>query len=183
MTTASAERTLRAGPAKQATVAELTEKLRRSTSTIVTEYRGLTVKQLADLRTSLRQQNVEYVVVKNTLARRAAVDAGIGDLAEALVGPVAIAVGYDDISTPAKLVSDYARITKLPTITRGFAEGRLLGTQEVKMLAELPPRDVLLGQLAGTLASPLTSLAGSLNSICSTFASTLDAYRAKLEAA
>lgn len=173
----------RAGPRKHEMVARLTEKLSRSTSAVVTDYRGLTVAQLEELRGQLRAQGVDYLVVKNTLARRAAEAAGVAAFSEALVGPVGLALGYGDVSTPAKLLGDYFRANRrLPSVA-GFVEGVLLDADGVRTLAELPPRDVLLGQLAGTLLSPLSQLAGSLDSITSTLASTLEAYRDQLAAA
>jgi large subunit ribosomal protein L10 len=155
--TTAEEAAQRAGPRKRATVESLAEKLGRATSAIVTDYRGLTVKQLEELRTQLRSQGIDFQVAKNTLARRAAREAGIGDLGSVLSGPVGLALG--------------------------FGEGQVLDARGVQTLAELPPRDVLLAQLAGTIQSPLTRLAGALASITGNLAATLDAYRAKLEAA
>ena len=173
----------RASPKKRDTVERLTDKLSRATSAVVTDYRGLTVHQLEELRTQLRGQGVDYVVVKNTLARRAADAAGIGQFSDVLVGPVGLALGYGDLATPAKVLSEYFRVNRrLPSLA-GLVEGTVLDADGVKTLAELPPREALLSQLAGTLLSPLTQLAGSLDSINATLASTLEAYRDKLAAA
>lgn len=173
----------RAGPRKHEAVQQLTEKLSRATSAVVTDYRGLTVSQLEDLRGLLRQRGVDYVVVKNTLARRAAEAAGKADFSQVLVGPVGLALGYDDLAAPAKVLSEYFRVNKrLPSVA-GYVEGTVLDADGVRMLAELAPREALLSQLAGTLLSPLTQLAGSLDSVLSTFAATLEAYRDKLAAA
>jgi large subunit ribosomal protein L10 len=181
--TAATESGPRAGPRKQEAVRRLTDKLSRATSAVVTDYRGLTVSQLEDLRGLLRARGVEYVVVKNTLARRAADAAGKPDFSQVLTGPVGLALGYDDLSAPAKVLSEYFRVNRrLPSIA-GYVEGTVLDAGGVQMLADLPPREALLSQLAGTLQSPLTQLAGSLDSILSTFASTLEAYRDKLAAA
>jgi large subunit ribosomal protein L10 len=174
---------MRAGPRKHESVARLTELLSRATSAVVTDYRGLTVKQLEDLRRKLRAEGVDYVVVKNTLARRAAADAGVGDFSAVLAGPVGLAVGYGELSTPARVLADYYRANRMAPMVAGLAEGRVLDQAAVRSLAELPSREVLLSQLAGALQSPLTTLAGSLNSILSNFAATLDAYRERLEAA
>jgi large subunit ribosomal protein L10 len=173
----------RASPRKREAVARLTEKLRRATSAVVTDYRGLTVHQLEELRGQLRTQGVDYVVVKNTLARRAAEAAGIAEFTDVLVGPIGLALGYEDLATPARVLSEYFRINKrLPSVA-GLVEGTVLDAAGVKMLAELPSREVLLSQLAATLLSPLTQLAGSLDSITSTFAGALEAYRDQLAAA
>ena len=155
----------RAGPRKRAMVAEFTEKLQRATSLVFTDYRGRSVKELEEVRASLRGSQVDYLIVKNTLARRAATDAGKTELAESFGGPIGVAVGYDDPSVSARLINNYFKATKTLEITGGWAEGQLLNAASVKMLAELPSRDALLAQLAGTLQSPLTHLAGGLNSI------------------
>ena len=173
----------RAGPRKHESVAKLTDKLSRATSAVITDYRGLTVAQLEELRGQLRNAGVDYVVVKNTLARRAAEAAGKEKLTEVLVGPVGLALGYDDLAAPARVLSEYFRVNKrLPSVA-GYVEGTVLDADGVKTLAELPSRDALLSQLAGTLQSPLAQLAGSLDSVTSTFAATLEAYRDKLAAA
>ena len=123
------------------------------------------------------------MVVKNTLARRAAEAAGVAAFSEALVGPVGLALGYGDLAAPARLLSEYFRVNKrLPSVA-GLVEGQVLDAAAVKTLSELPSREALLSQLAGTLQSPLTQLAGALDSITATFASTLEAYRDKLAAA
>jgi large subunit ribosomal protein L10 len=172
----------RAGPRKRETVAGLAGRLGRATSAIVTDYRGLTVKQLEELRTQLRGQGIDYHVVKNTLARRAAEEAGIGTLGTVLSGPVGLALGYGELSVPAKVLSDYHRINRRLPLLAGFVEGQVLDAAGVQTLADLPPREVLLAQLAGTLQAPLSQLAAGLTSILSNLAATLDAFRAKLEA-
>ena len=173
----------RAGTRKVASVAHLTELLSKATSAVVTDYRGLTVRQLEDLRGKLRAEGIDYIVVKNTLARRAAESAGVPAFSEALVGPVGLALGYGDLAAPARALSEYFRVNKrLPSVA-GLVEGQVLDAAGVKTLSELPSREALLSQLAGTLQSPLTQLAGALDSITATFASTLEAYRDKLAAA
>jgi large subunit ribosomal protein L10 len=180
---AATESGTRASPHKHEVVAQLTDKLSRATSAVVTDYRGLTVAQLQQLRTQLRDQGVEYVVVKNTLARRAAEQAGMAQFSAVLVGPVGLALGYGDLAAPARILSEYFRVNRrLPSVA-GIVEGQVLDAAGVKTLSELPSREALLAQLAGTLQSPLTQLAGALDSITATFASTLEAYRDKLAAA
>jgi large subunit ribosomal protein L10 len=173
----------RASPRKHEVVTRLTDKLSRATSAVVTDYRGLTVAQLEELRAQLRDQGVDYVVVKNTLARRAAEQAGMAEFSSVLVGPVGLALGYGDLAAPARILSEYFRVNRrLPSVA-GLVEGQVLDAAAVKTLSELPSREALLAQLAGTLQSPLTQLAGALDSITATFASTLEAYRDKLAAA
>ncbi len=182
-TTPSAGVKGRAGPRKHKLVAELTDRLSRATSVVVTDYRGITVKQLEVLRSTLRQHNIEYVVVKNTLARRAAQAAGVGEFSDALTGPVGLALGYDDVSRPAKLLNDHFRANRRLPLLAGLVEKRLLDARGIIAVAELPSRDELLAQLAGTLQSPLTHLAGALDSSLSTLATCLEAYRDTLQTA
>jgi len=179
---AATESPTRAGTRKHAAVEQLTEKLTRATSAVITDYRGLTVKQLEELRAQLRAQGVEYMIVKNTLARRAASAAGLEQFSPALTGPVGLVLGYEDLSLPARLLSEYFRANKRLPLVSGLVEGTLLDAEGVKMLAELPSRDALLSQLAGTLESPLTSLAGALESIVSNLAGALVAYGDQLAA-
>jgi large subunit ribosomal protein L10 len=172
----------RAGTRKVASVTHLTELLSKATSAVVTDYRGLTVRQLEDLRGKLRAEGIDYIVVKNTLARRAAVDAGSEDFAAALIGPVGLAIGYGDLSTPARILFEHFRSTRTLPLVAGLAEGQVLDASEVRTLAELPTREVLLSRLAGALLGPLATLAAAIDSPTSTLAATLEAYRDKLAA-
>ncbi|HAW10558.1 MAG TPA: 50S ribosomal protein L10 [Chloroflexi bacterium] len=181
--TTAEEAAQRAGPRKRESVEDLAAQLSRATSAVVTDYRGLTVKQLEDLRTQLRSQGIEYRVIKNTLARRAAEQAGIAQLGTVLSGPVGLALGFGELSAPAKALSDYHRINRRLPLLVGFVEGEVLDARGVLALAELPPREILLAQLAAALQMPLSQLAAALSSTLSNLAATLDAYRVKLEAA
>jgi large subunit ribosomal protein L10 len=169
----------RAGARKVAAVTQLADMLSRSTSAVVTDYRGLTVRQLEDLRGRLRAEGIDYIVVKNTLARRAAADAGAGSFADVLSGPVGLAIGYGDLSAPARILFEHFRSTRTLPLVAGLAEGRVLNGNDVRTLAELPPRDVLLSRLAAALLGPLSTLAAALDSPLSTLAATLEAYRDK----
>jgi len=161
----------------------LTEKLRKAKVALLTDYRGLTVTQLQELRGKLRTGDVEYRVVKNTLARRAA-DAAVADLKAELEGPVAIAFGYDDLSLPSKLINEFVRTTRLKLdVKGGLVEGRVFSPDQVKQLADLPSRDSLLAQLLGTLQSPVAQLVGIMQTPVQQLLGVLDAYKSKLEAA
>ncbi|MDQ6899104.1 MAG: 50S ribosomal protein L10 [Candidatus Dormibacteraeota bacterium] len=165
-------------------VQELTEKLQSAHAAVITHYRGLTVAQLHDLRSRLRAQNVEYRVVKNTLARRAARAAGqgSGEIDQMLIGPVAIAFGYGELSAPAKLLAEYTRQTRLPLeVIGGLMEGRLMAADQVRRTADLPSREALLAQLLGTLQSPIAQLVGTIQAPVQTLLGLLEAYRTKLE--
>jgi large subunit ribosomal protein L7/L12 len=144
----------RAGSRKIASVTQLTEMLSRATSAVVTDYRGLTVRQLEDLRGRLRAEGIDYIVVKNTLARRAAVDAGSAGFADVLTGPVGLAIGYGDLSAPARILFDHFRSTRTLPLVAGLAEGQVLDGNDVRTLAELPSREVLLSRLARATVHP-----------------------------
>jgi len=162
-------------------VEEVSQKLKRASGLVITDYRGLTVAQLQELRKKLRAGGVDYVVVKNTLARRAAAANGLEILEPELVGPVGLAIGYDEPVITAKLVSDYIKQTRRLVITGGLLGKTVLNADGVKQLAELPGRDALLSQLAGTLNHSVAQLAGALNSAVANLANGLEAYRKKLE--
>ena len=158
-------------------------KLTSAKVAVLTDYRGLTVKQIQDLRGRLRSQDVEYRVIKNTLARRAAAEAGHEDFQELLKGPVAIAFGYGELSTPAKLLGEFARQTRLRLdIVGGLIEGRVMSAEQVRQTADLPSREVLLAQLLGTLQSPIAQLVGTIQAPMQQLVGLLEAYKNKLEA-
>ena len=162
----------------------LMEKLKKAKVAVLTDYRGLTVSQIQDLRGKLRGGDVEYRVVKNTLARRAAEAAGVPALESELEGPVAIAFGYDDLSAPAKLINDWVRATRLKLdVKGGLVEGRVFSPDQIKSLADLPSRETLISQLAGTIQAPIAQLAGALQMPLSMLAGALESYEKKLEAA
>src|ERR1700719_4834475 len=117
----------------------LTEKLKNAKVAVLTDYRGLKVSQIQELRGKLRDGDVEYRVVKNTLARRAAEAAGFPQLQDEIKGPVAIAFGYDDLGIPSRLINEWVRATRLELeAVGGLVEGRVFSPNEIKQLADLP---------------------------------------------
>jgi len=161
----------------------ITEKLRNAKVAVLTDYRGLTVAQMEDLRSRLRGADVEFRVIKNTLARRAAVESGHDELQSELKGPVAIAFGYDDLGTPARLLADFVRTTRLRLdIVGGLAEGRVFGPDQVRQLADLPSREVLIAQLLGTLQSPVAQLVATIQAPVQQLVGLLEARKNQLEA-
>ena len=165
-------------------VDQLTEKLKKAKVAVLTDYRGLKVSQIQELRGKLRGGDVEYRVIKNTLARRAAAAAGHPALESTLKGPVAIAFGYDDPSTPSKLINEFVRTTRLKLdIVGGLVEGRVFTPDQVRQLADLPSRETLLAQLLGTLQSPVAQLVGIMQTPLQQLRGVLEAYKTKLEAA
>jgi large subunit ribosomal protein L10 len=147
--------------AKRETVAELVEALSSTSSTIVADYRGLTVSDLTAVRRSLRDQGISYRVVKNRLARIAAEQAGRGELSPLLTGPTALALGNDE-SALARGLLDAVRPFRGVTVRGGLIGNSRIDGEGVTRLATLPGRDVLLGQLAGGIASPLSTMASLL---------------------
>ena len=146
--------------AKRETVAELREELANARTMIVSEYRGLTVKEIAEIRRALRKQDVSYRVVKNRLMRIAAADTVGAALGPLLTGPTAIAFGTDEAST-AKAVLDATRpYNKIVKITGGVLGDRSIDADAVTRLAALPAREVLLAKLAGGMQAPVGTLAG-----------------------
>ena len=145
--------------AKRRTVEELREQLDRSSTLIVSEYRGLTVREIAEIRRSLRKQAVTYRVVKNRLMKIAAADTRGSALDPLLVGPTAIAFGTDEAGT-AKAVLEVMRPFKQVRITGGLLGDRAIDASGVTRLATLPGRDVLLSQIAGAFAAPMATTAG-----------------------
>jgi len=145
--------------AKRETVAALREQLARSRTLIVSEYRGLTVKEIAEIRRSLRKQDVTYKVVKNRLMRIAAADSLGEALDSLLTGPTAIAFGTDEGAT-AKAVIDTMKPYRQVRITGAVLGRRAVDADGVTRLASLPSRDVLLSQVAGAFAAPLATTAG-----------------------
>jgi large subunit ribosomal protein L10 len=145
--------------AKVAMVAELREELAKARTMIVSEYRGLTVKEIAEIRRALRKQDVTYRVIKNRLLRIAAEDSVGEALSPLLNGPTAIAFGTDEAGT-AKAVLDATRPYKVVRVTGGVLGDRAIDADAVTRLASLPPREVLLAKLAGGMQAPVGTLAG-----------------------
>ncbi len=146
--------------AKRETVAALTEEARSATAMIVSEYRGLKVTELGEIRKSLRKQNVAYRVVKNRLMKIAAGQAGADSLGTLLNGPTAIAFARGDEAAAAKAVLDAVRPYRLVKITGAVLGTRLIDADGVGRLSQLPGRDVLLAQVAGAVSAPMSAMAG-----------------------
>jgi len=147
-------------PEKAAVVEEIRTKLDDADAAVLTEYRGLSVRALADLRGSLRPANTEYKVFKNRLARRAAEEAGLTELLPLLEGPVAIAFVHGDAVPAAKALRDFGRTNPALVVKGGLLDAKLITAAELTALADIPPREQLLGMLAGGFQAPLTKAAG-----------------------
>jgi large subunit ribosomal protein L10 len=155
---------------KVAVVTEVRERFEAADAALLTEYRGLTVKALADLRRQLRPSGGEYKVYKNTLVRFAARDHGVAELESLLTGPTAIAFVRGDTAAVAKSLRDFARTNPNLVVKGGLLGTKVLSAEDVQALADLPPREVLLARLAGAFQAPLSTFAGLLAAVPRNFA-------------
>jgi large subunit ribosomal protein L10 len=144
---------------KKELVAEITDKFQRSTAAILVDYRGLTVEELTELRKQFREAGVEYKVYKNTLMRRAAENAGMEELIKELVGPNAVAFSYDDPVAPARIAANFAKDHKKLELRVGVVEGAFYAEEQIKELADIPAREVLIAKLLGSLKAPVSNFA------------------------
>ena len=168
---------------KVAAVAELTERFKDSSGAVLTEYRGLTVAQLAELRRSLGD-NATFAVVKNTLTKIAVTEAGLSDqLASMLAGPSAIAFVDGNVVEAAKGLRDFAKANPLLVIKGGVLDGKAITSAEIVRLADLEPRDVLLAKLAGAMKASLAGAAATFNALPVQMAQLAEALRARRETA
>jgi large subunit ribosomal protein L10 len=163
-------------------IEELKERFSEAKAVILTDYKGMTVAELSELRRLLRGGGVDYRVVKNTLARIASQDTPISVAKGAFKGPVAVAIGYKDPVMTAKKVIEFSKKNEKLKLSGGVIEGKLYTAHEVKAIAALPPREVLLSMLAGAFQAPASKLAAALSATVSSFAYALSALKTKREA-
>jgi large subunit ribosomal protein L10 len=164
---------------KAGAVAELTESFRTSNATVLTEYRGLTVKQMTDLRRSMG--GAKYTVAKNTLAKRAAANAGLAGLDTLFTGPTALAFVSGDVVEAAKGLRDFAKANPQLVIKGGVFEGKAISAKEVAKLADLESREVLLAKLAGAMKANLSKAAALFQAPLSKTVRTVAALQEKRE--
>ncbi|SFJ37575.1 50S ribosomal protein L10 [Thermoflavimicrobium dichotomicum] len=150
---------------KKQKVAEIVEKLSNSKSTIVTDYRGLTVQETNELRKQLREAGVEFYVLKNTLTRRATAEVGLTELDQYLTGPTAIAFSNEDVVAPAKVLYKFSKDHEALEIKGGVVEGKVVGFDEIKALADLPSREGLLSMLLSVLQAPIRNFALAVKAV------------------
>ena len=166
---------------KERLVAELKDKLEGATALYYTDFTGLNVKKMTDLRRRFRKAGVEYVVIKNTLALRAVNESGL--TGERLRGPTGIVVGKDAVAA-AKVLADFAKeFEQKPEIKGGMLDGKSINTAQVKKLASLPSREQMLADLGAGMQSPIASLIGAMNGLIGMFAGALEALRTQREGA
>jgi len=160
---------------KVSVIDEVKARVEESPTAVATEYRGMTVAEISTLRKTLRVAGAEYKVLKNTLVKRAISGTPSESLSEFLQGPTAVAFVKGDISAVAKILIDFAKATPTLILKGGVMDGRALSSKDLKALADLPSRDVLLAQFAGALAAPMRNMAGLLKAVPQSFAYGLSA--------
>jgi large subunit ribosomal protein L10 len=166
---------------KEQLVSELAEKLRGASALYFTDFTGLNVKRMTDLRRRLRRSGVEYVVIKNTLALRAVNESGL--VSERLRGPTGLVLSRDPV-TAAKLLTEFAKENDArPSVKGGLLDGRAIDSAQVKQLATMPSREQMLAELGAGLQSPLAAFVGALNGLLYMFVGALEALRAQREGA
>jgi large subunit ribosomal protein L10 len=164
---------------KQELVAELRDKIKGAKALYYTDFTGLNVKRMTELRRRLRRAGVEYVVIKNTLALRAVNESGL--VGERLRGPTGIVVGTDPVAA-AKVLADFAKENdQKPGIKGGIFDGRAIATEQVKRLATMPSREQMLAELGAGLMAPLAAFAGAMNGMLYMMVGALEALRAQKE--
>jgi len=160
---------------KEQLVAELKDKIKGAPALYYTDFTGLNVKRMTELRRRMRRANIEYVVIKNTLALRAVNESGL--VADRLRGPTGLVVAKDPV-TAAKLLQDFAKENdQKPTVKGGMLDGRAIAVDQVKRLASMPSRDQMLAELGAGLQSPMAAFVGALNGVLYMFAGALEALR------
>ncbi|KKO51392.1 50S ribosomal protein L10 [Paenibacillus sp. DMB20] len=150
---------------KQEAVDVVTSKLRGSATTVIADYRGLNVAQVTELRKQLREAGIEFSVLKNTLLRRATAAAELTELDEVLTGPTAVAFSTEDVVAPAKILNDFAKKNDALKLKGAVVEGRVIGVDEIKALAELPSREGLLSMLLSVLQAPVRNFALAVKAV------------------
>lgn len=150
---------------KQQHVEVISEQLKNSVSTVLVDYRGLTVSEVTELRKQLRDAGIEFKVYKNTMVRRAAEAQGLTELNEFLVGPSAIAFSNEDVIAPAKLIHEFSKQHEALEIKAGVIEGSFVPAEDVKSIASLPSRDGLLSMLLSVLQAPVRNFAYAVKAV------------------
>lgn len=166
---------------KQQAVAELSARLDGAKCLYLTDFTGLDVASITELRRRLSSVNVEYMVVKNTLARRALAGGPFAPLVEHLSGPNAFVLSREDTVTAAKILTEFAKERERPRIKGGAIEGEVVSIEEIRRIAGLPPREQLLAELVGYARAPIAGLVFTLHGLLAKFVRTVDALRAHRE--
>lgn len=163
--------------AKKQVVQEIEQKLQEASLVIFTDYRGLNVDEMTDLRSKLRVSGVEYKVLKNTMTEFALENTGHGDIVPYIAGPNAVLFSKEDLVGPTKAIFEFIKQYKKLTVKVGILQGQMMTPEKIKVLADLPPREVLLAQVVGTMQAPITSFVYVLNANLTGLVRVLDQVR------
>lgn len=150
---------------KEAKVLEIKEKLGKAEAVIMVNYQGLTVEEDTELRKTLRDAGVEYKVYKNTLVTRAANELGFEGMVQYLEGPIAVAIGYEDPTAPARILNDFSKAHKALELKAGLVQGEMFDENKVKELASVPSKEVLIAKLLGSFKAPISNFAYLVSAI------------------
>lgn len=167
---------------KRQIVEEIKEKIKKSQSIVLVDYRGLNVDEVTQLRRKFREAGVDYKVYKNTLMRFAFKDAGYEEFNQYLTGPNAVAFGINDPVSPAKVTHEFAKDHEKLEIKAGIVDGKIVGLDEIKRLADLPSREVLIAQVLGGFNAPITGFVNVLQGTIRSLVYALNAIKEKQEA-
>ena len=171
-------------PHKIEKVEEISESLKSAKGVFLTDFSGLSVEEITQLRREFRKADVSYLVVKNTLAKRSCEQIGLEDMVPYLTGPTGLALAKGDPVAPVRVISDFLKAHKekeKPEIKGAVVEGQVLTAQEAEAIKNIPPREVLIAQVVGSIAAPLSGLVGGLQGIISKLVYALDAVKEKKE--
>jgi large subunit ribosomal protein L10 len=169
-------------PAKEEKVKELNDVFQRAKSVVLANYQGIDALSITNLRVHLRSKSVEFRVIKNTLARQAAKNTPFEVIDPKLMGPISLALSFDDAVAPAKALAEYSKSNankKSPEVICGVVDGQLITPEQVKALADLPSREVLLSQMLSVFQGPTTNFVGVFSSLLRKLVGTIDAVREK----
>jgi large subunit ribosomal protein L10 len=164
-------------PEKEKVVSQLKDKLSQAQSLFLTDFTGLNVEEMTQLRRNFRENKVEFKVAKNSLIRLAIQQTGFEVLSDHLEGPTGLVFGYDDSTAPAKILYDFQKRVEKPKIKVIWMEGKSFGDEELKRLAQLPPRETILGQVMMSLNSPMTNFVYTLQWLLRNFIGLIDALQ------
>jgi large subunit ribosomal protein L10 len=169
---------------KDEKIQERSKSISNAKVAIVTDYRGLTVAEITDLRRQLQNEQADYTVVKNTLAKLAIKDTPYEGLADLLKGPSAVVLGFNDQAAPAKVLTQFIKKAKKPSLEPrgGVLDGKVLTNKEVQMLADLPSRDELYAKMLGSINSPASGLVNTINGVARALVIAMDGVRKQKEA-
>ena len=167
---------------KESFISDLRDRISKAPAVYLTDFTGLDVKEMTELRRSIKASGAEYIVVKNRLAKLAFADTGLPDITESLEGPTGMVFGYQDAVAPVKALSDFAKDhDNKPVFKLGIMDNEILLAEQVHAIARLPSRDVLYSMLAGVLEAPMAALASALEAKIQEVAGLIDALREERE--